>query len=125
LPNRTGDSRGYWPVPDESILPVNFTISPEAWDKIERIREFWDSKVEDKTDVPVISWGKTILNDGRSWSHVVVSFFGDSERQRIEHAIQILAGREILFNTIPKYYDKFEGRVIRFEPDKWFFLAPN
>ena len=110
---------------DEPILPVNFTISAEAWDEIERIRQFWDDQFEDKADVPVISWGRTILNDGRSWSHVVVSFFSVSERQRIAHGIQMLSGREVVFNTAPEFYNLFTGKVIRFEPDKWFFLTSN
>ena len=110
---------------DDLILPVNFTISQEAWDEIENIRRFWDKEFEDKADVLVIAWGRTILNDGRSWSHVVVSFYGASERYKAERAIQILSGHEIVFNTTPEFYDKFEGKVIRFEQDKWFFLAPN
>lgn len=109
----------------EPYIPINFTISPEAWDEIERIRQFWDGQFDDKADVPVISWGRTILNDGRSWSHVVVSFFSVSERQRIAHGIQMLSGREVVFNTVPEFYEKFAGKVIQFEPNKWFFLASS
>ncbi|MEL6059626.1 MULTISPECIES: hypothetical protein [unclassified Methylobacterium] len=110
---------------DEPILPVNVTISAEAWDEIGCIRHIWDSQFEDKADVPVISWGRTILNDGRSWSHVVVSFFSVSERQRIAYGIQMLSGREVVFNTVPEFYNLFAGKVLRFAPSKLFFLAPN
>ncbi len=119
------NSKGQRAMQTEPYLPINFTISSEAWEEIERIRQFWDSKFADKADVLVIGWGRTILNDGRSWSQVVVSFYRVSERHKIEHGIQILSGHEIVFFTTPEFYDQFEGKVIRFAQDKWFFLAPN
>jgi hypothetical protein len=109
----------------EPYLPINFTISAEAWAEIENIRMFWNSRFEDKADVLVVAWGRTILNDGRTWSHVVISFYGLSERYKAEHAIQIISGHEVVFFTTPEFYDKFDGKIIKFEPDKSFFLASD
>lgn len=81
----------------EPYLPINFTISPEAWAEIANIRRQWDNKFSDKSDVLMIGWGRTVLNDGKSWGHVVISFYGISDRGKIEHGIQILSGHEVVF----------------------------
>lgn len=48
----------------EPILPINFTISPEAWKEIVFIRNLYDEESDDKADVLSIAWGTTILNSG-------------------------------------------------------------
>jgi hypothetical protein len=110
----------------EPILPINFTVSPEAWKEIDFIRHLYDEKEsDDKADVLSIAWGTTILNSGKSWDNIVVGFYRKSERYKIEGGIQILDGREVIFFITPTNYGIFEGRVIRYEKDKWFFLSPD
>lgn len=110
-------------MPDEPILPVNFTISPAAWDEIEVIRDLYDRESDDKADVLTIGWGTTFLYNGRSWSHVVVGFYRQSERHKIEHGIQFISGREVIFFTVPKHHHRFEGKIVDFEPGRGVFLA--
>ena len=112
-------------MPDEPILPVNFTTSPVAWAEIDLIRYLYDQRFGNKADVLMIGWGTTILNDGRSWGNVIVSFYGKSQRPQIQHGIQFMDGREVAFFTVPEHHHRFEGKVIDFEQDKGFFLAPN
>lgn len=38
----------------EPYLPINFTIPSEAWEEIDRIRQFWNIKFDDKTGVLMI-----------------------------------------------------------------------
>ena len=112
-------------MPDEPILSVNFTISPATWAEIDYIQHLSDQKFDDKADVLMIGWGTTILNDGRSWNHVVVSFYGTLQRPQIQHGIQFVDGREVIFFTVPEHHHQFEGGILDFEQDKGFFLAPN
>lgn len=109
----------------EPILPINFTISPEAWKEIDVIRNLYDERSDDKADVLSIAWGTTILNSGKSWEDIVVGYYTKSERYKIEGGIQILDGCEVIFFVTPKHYGIFEGQVIRFAQDKWFFLSPD
>ncbi|MEL6059627.1 MULTISPECIES: hypothetical protein [unclassified Methylobacterium] len=109
----------------EPILPINFTISSEAWKEIDSIRNLYDEGSDDKADVLSIAWGTTILNSGKSWENIVVGFYRKSERYKIEGGIQILNGCEIIFFITPKYCGIFEGQVIIFAQDKWFFLSPD
>ena len=112
-------------MPDEPILSVNFTISPAAWAEIDEIRHLYDQKFDDKADVLMIGWGTTTLNDGRSWGHIVVSFYGKSQRFQLQHGIQLVDGREVIFFTVAEHHHRFEGKILDFEQDKGVFLAPN
>ncbi|MCJ2115087.1 hypothetical protein MKK65_00485 [Methylobacterium sp. J-001] len=88
-------------MPTNSYLPINFTISLEAWAEIEAIREFYDKDRDDKASVLMISWGNTVLNDGKSWGHVVIGFYRTSERHEIRDGIQMLSGHEVVFSLHP------------------------
>jgi hypothetical protein len=112
-------------MPDEPILPVNLTISPAAWAEIDYVRHLSDQRSDDKADVLMIGWGKTILNDGRSWSHVVVSFYGKSQRHQIDHGVQFVNGADVIFFTAPEHHHRFEGEIVDFDRDKGFFLTPT
>lgn len=108
-----------------SYLPINFTISLEAWAEIEAIREFYDKNRDDKASVLMISWGNTVLNDGKSWTHVVIGFYRASERYKIRDGIQMISGHEVVFFITPDLYSKFDRKIIKFEREEGFFLAPN
>jgi hypothetical protein len=112
-------------MPTNSYLPINFTISLEAWAEIEVIRESYDKNRDDKASVLMISWGNTVLNDGKSWSHVVIGFYRTSERYKIRDGIQMLSGHEVVFFITPDFYGKFDGKIIKFGREEGFFLAPN
>ena len=105
------------------FLPVNFDVSPEAWAEIERLRIFWDGARADKADVLMIGWGTTKLHDGTAWSHVVVSFYGTSERFGIEDSIQRISGQEIIFFVLESDYHRFDDKNINFDQKNGFYLS--
>lgn len=77
----------------EAIIPINFTISADAWSEIDRIRVAYDGKYPEKADVPMIAWGTTMTDNGRSIDGVIVGFYSTLERRYIEHGIQMIDNR--------------------------------
>lgn len=104
------------------ILPVNFTISEEAFAEAERIKMFYNATADDPFDVLTIAWGIYKMKDGRSFENVIVSFYPRSYRLDIEAAIQHLMGVPLVFFITEEFYERFSGKVVDFKSEKGFFL---
>ena len=107
---------------ESDILPVNFTISAVAKQAIERIRQDWDEQFPDPAAVAMIGWGIFNLNSGQKGENVVVSFYAESQLAEVAHAVQEVSGLKVVFFTTPEYYPNFEGKILDFADDRWFFL---
>jgi hypothetical protein len=109
---------------DTDILRANFTISDAAKHEFKNLRRFWDENVpnRDPAGVLTVSWGFYHFNSGEKAQGVIVSFFGQSELPRVAHGIQRVSGIDLVFNTLPEYLPKFEGKVLDHTPERSFFL---
>ncbi|MDP4024206.1 hypothetical protein Q8W71_16375 [Methylobacterium sp. NEAU 140] len=87
------------------------------------MQEFWNETRADTADALMIGWGRTELHSGASWDHVVVSFYGRSERSGIADAIQRLDGRDVVFFVLETDSRRFAGKVIDFQAERGFFLS--
>lgn len=106
----------------QDIVRVNFTISPSAWSEIDKIKTEYDAKYPEKADVVMIAWGTTMFNDGTSSDGVVIGYYNTSERRFIEHGIQKINDREVIFFVTYEIANKFENRTICFEGSSGFYL---
>ena len=109
-------------IPDQDISPINFTLSAAAHAEIDNLRRFWNGQVPDEADVLVIAWGRTEPKVGEAFEHVVVTFYGRSERASIAHGIQHMDGLEIIFFVTEEGAARFAGRTVDFAPDEGFVL---
>ena len=107
----------------DSMTPINFTISAEAWSEIERIRAAYDRHYSEKADVLMIAWGTTTLDNGRSADGVVAGFYSSVERAFIEHGIQYLDNRELIFFVNSETMMHFEGKTISYTSDRGLYLS--
>lgn len=107
----------------EAHIPINFTISADAWSEIDNIRADYDQKYPDKADVLMIAWGTTMLNNGRSLDGVVAGFYSTLERPFIERGIQYLDGREIVFFATSETMKNFINKNISFTKSQGFYLS--
>jgi len=56
------------------------------------------------------------------FEHVIVSFYGRSQLSDIASALQTVSGLEVMFFTTSEHHRHFEGKVLDYEPERWFFL---
>jgi len=107
----------------EIITPINFTISTDAWSEIDRIRAAYDRRYPEKADVLMIAWGTTMLDHGRSLDGVVAGFYSRLERPSIEHGIQHLDNRELVFFVTSETMKHFEGKTLSFTSERGLYLS--
>ena len=84
------------------IIPARFTFSPAAIAAIERIRADWQAQFGDHPET--------------------VSFYTREQRAEMAEFIQIVSGLETIFFTIRRYAPHFDGKVIDFSNERFFFL---
>lgn len=107
----------------QELIRVNFTISPAAWSEIDNIKEEYDKKFLEKADVVMIAWGTTMLHNGKSFDGIVIGYYNTSERRSIEHGIQKLNDREVVFFVNAETVHHFDGKVIGFERYRGFYFV--
>jgi hypothetical protein len=105
-----------------SFLPARFTFSPSAIAAIERIRADWQEQFGDHPEIVSVAWGLYEFTDSRRAEGVIVSFYTRNQRGEMGEFIQIVSGLETIFFTIPRYGPHFDGKVIDFSEERFFFL---
>jgi hypothetical protein len=110
-------------VPDNEIIAVDFAISPAAWAEIDHIRALYDQDASDKADVPMIAWSIHQPSAGPQTEGVLIGFYRQSERSGIQHGIQTVAGREIVYFVNKETALKFSGKIVDFDARRGFYLT--
>jgi hypothetical protein len=103
-------------------LLASFTFSSAALMAIEQIRTDWQNQFGNFPDVVCVAWGLYEWNDGHRGEGVIVSFYTRDQRRDLEPAIQNVSGVETILFTIPDYAHHFEGKVVDFSEQRFFFL---
>jgi hypothetical protein len=104
------------------ILTANFTISENAKSAIEDIRRDWNARFDDPAAAVMVGWGLFSPYSGPPFEDVIVSFYGQSQLSGIASALQTVSGLDVIFFTTPEHHHHFEGKVLDYEPERWFFL---
>jgi hypothetical protein len=104
------------------LIPARFTFSPDAIAAIERIRADWQAQFGDHPEIVSVAWGLYEFKDNRRAQGVIVSFYTRDQRASMAEFIQIVSGLETILFTIPRYAPHFEGKVIDYSEERFFFL---
>ncbi|MCA3657868.1 MAG: hypothetical protein IOB85_06410 [Methylobacterium sp.] len=104
------------------IIPARFTFSPAAIAAIERIRADWQAQFGDHPEIVSVAWGLYDFDNGKRGEGVIVSFYTREQRAEMAEFIQIVSGLETIFFTIRRYAPHFDGKVIDFSNERFFFL---
>lgn len=110
-------------MPASGVLPINFTISAGAKQRLEQLRVEYDaSSPKDPAGVMSVSWGFLIPDSGRRSEGVVIGIYPQSILADVAHGIQEVSGIKLVFFTTAEYHGKFEGKVLDFAVERGFFL---
>jgi hypothetical protein len=107
-------------LPDFPV--ANFTISENAKQGIEKLRQAFNARSSDPAMVPTVGWAKYMPNSGDPYEQVAVTFYGRSQYDEIAAAIQTVSGIDVVFLPQSRDYQKFDGKVLDFANDAGFFL---
>jgi hypothetical protein len=112
---------------DFSVVPhANFIFSASALAAIEDIRRDWTRQYAGETpDVVSVAWGTLTPNDGMGREMPIVSFYTRDERPQIEPYIQMVSGLETIFYATEIHLPLFDGQVLDFSKERFFFLRPS
>jgi len=110
-------------MPQSDVLPVNFTISPEAKNAIAQIRREYDAQFsDDPAAVLCVGWGLYSRDSKPQFENVVISFYPQSMLAEVSRGIQEASGLHLVFFTTEQYRRKFAGKVLDHAEGRGFFL---
>ena len=111
----------------EGFIPANFSFSATARAFIDQVRIDAETRAHEPAAAFSVAWGTCFGNDGRTSQGIVVGFYMRSElSDDIASWVQVIDGMNVIFNTVPSLAPKFDGKVIDYSKDRWFFLrAPG
>lgn len=99
-------------------LPT-FSFSPSALAKIEELRKIYENHNKVNTDAIMIGWGS---NSESGKGGIVLSFFSVIETIEILDSLQVINGLKVQLFTTPKFYSKFDRKIIDFSKSEGFSL---
>ncbi|HXE53156.1 MAG TPA: hypothetical protein VN541_09080 [Tepidisphaeraceae bacterium] len=111
-------------VMTHALIPPSFTISEAALAALSGIEA--DMTRDDPADPPAVAmvgWGLFYDKQNRKQlENVVVSFYPRSMLAEIRHGIFVVSGIELVFFVTEMTSRHFDGKVLDFADDRWFFL---
>jgi hypothetical protein len=111
-------------MPSSSTAP-NFTISAAAKAAIAQLRdEMTALDPGDPLVTAMVAWGESHdrQSNKKLQESVVVSFYPQSMSAEIAHGVVQVSGIPLVFFVTETTARHFDGKVLDFADDRWFFL---
>ncbi len=102
--------------------PVNFTLSQAAKAEIAHLRSLWLELTGDRPGLPSVTWGEVMMNDGREFGQVIVSFYSERDDAEMRPFAERVSGLDVIFFITDKHWWRFSGKVLDHSPEKSFHL---